>query len=117
MRADAIEQMKLSLIGLLLNLSRTATLRRVYTDTLSWNSGFESHRGLQSGSREIENERMLLSHKSGTSIPSFLLPPSTHADDRVVHVDRTPRSKRKRKLNQPTLWMHKRPFANAIVIN
>lgn len=75
MRADAIEQMKLSLIGLLLNLSRTATLRRVYTDT----SFLEQWVRIPPRSPEWvegnENERMLLSHKSGTSIPSFLLPP------------------------------------------
>ena len=74
MRADAIEQMKLSLIGMLQNLKYGQHhYVETYPYTSSWNSGFESHHGLQSGSRGTENERMLLSHKSVTIIPSFLL--------------------------------------------
>lgn len=77
MRADAIEQMKLSLIGTLQNLKYGQHhYVGTYPDTSSWNSGFESHRGLQSGSRGTENERMLLSHKSGTSIPRVSSCPS-----------------------------------------
>lgn len=115
MRADAIEQMKLSLIGTLQNLKYG---QHHYVEsnpnTSSWKSGFESHHGLQSGSRGHLTKGEF--SMRAVQLLSFLLPPSTHPDGRVVHVDRTLGIKKEKETQTTHVMLRTQcPLALAIV--